>query len=62
MDDIEEFNINSEIFEGLYYIETNKYFPIRGNGWYYHPLVSHCLEKVLFQEVILKMLFILLQL
>ncbi len=45
MDDIEEFNIHSEIIEGLYYSETDKYFPLRGNGWYYHPLTSYCLEK-----------------
>jgi len=45
MDDVEVFNINSEIIEGLYYIETDKYFPLRGNGWYYHPLTSYCLEK-----------------
>jgi hypothetical protein len=45
MDDIEEFNVNSEIIEGLYYIETDNYFPLRGNGWYYHSLTSYCLEK-----------------
>jgi len=38
MDDVEVFNINSEIIEGLYYIETDKYNPLRGKGWYYHPL------------------------
>jgi hypothetical protein len=45
MDDIEEFKFNSEIIEGLYYIESDNYFPLRGNGWYYHPLTSYCLEK-----------------
>ena len=45
MDDVEVFNIYSEIIKGLFYIETNKYFPSRGNGWYYHPLTSYCLEK-----------------
>ncbi len=34
MDDIEVFNISSEIIEGLYYIETDNYFPLGGNGWY----------------------------
>ena len=29
MDDVEVFDINSEIIEGLYYIETDKYFPLR---------------------------------
>ncbi len=45
MDDVEVFNINSEIIEGLYYIETEKYNPLTGNGWYYHPLASYCLGK-----------------
>ena len=29
---------------GLYYIETDSYFPLRGNGWYYHCLISYCLD------------------
>jgi hypothetical protein len=62
MDDIEDFNINSGITEGLYYIESDNYFPLRGNGWYFHPLTSYCLEKVFFQEVILNTLFMLHQL
>ncbi len=53
MDDVKVFDINSEIIEGQFYIETDNYIPLCGNGWHYHPLVSHCLEKVLFQEVIL---------
>jgi hypothetical protein len=27
MDDVEVFDINNEIVEGLYYVETDKYFP-----------------------------------
>ena len=34
MDDSKEFNINMEIREGLYYIESDNYRPLRGNGWY----------------------------
>jgi 5-methylcytosine-specific restriction endonuclease McrA len=45
MDDPKEFNINMEIREGLYYIESDNFFPLRGNGWYYHSLVAHCLDK-----------------
>lgn len=30
---------------GCYYVETNNYFPLRGNGWYPHPLVLYCLEQ-----------------
>jgi hypothetical protein len=45
MDDPKEFNINMEIREGLYYIESDNFFPLRGNGWYYHSLVGHCLDN-----------------
>ena len=45
MDDSKEFNINMEIREGLYYIESDNFFPLRGNGWYYHSLVGHCLDN-----------------
>jgi hypothetical protein len=30
---------------GLYYIETESYLPLRGNGWYYYPMVEYCLEQ-----------------
>jgi hypothetical protein len=45
MDDVEVFDINTEIIEGSYYIETDNYFPLRGNGWYYHSLTSYCLDN-----------------
>ena len=35
MDDPKEFNINMEIREGLCNIESDYFFPLRGNGWYY---------------------------
>jgi 5-methylcytosine-specific restriction endonuclease McrA len=44
MDEPEEYK-NSKIIEGLYYIETDSYFPLRGNGWYYHSLVQYCLDN-----------------
>jgi 5-methylcytosine-specific restriction enzyme A len=44
MDDPEEYK-DSKIIEGLYYIETDSYFPLRGNGWYYHSLVQYCLDN-----------------
>ena len=47
MDDVEEFNTNSKITEGLYYIETDVYDPFRGNGWYYHSLTSFGLDNSL---------------
>jgi hypothetical protein len=45
MDDPKELNIKMEIREVLYYIESNNFFPLRGNGWYYHSLVTHCLDN-----------------
>jgi 5-methylcytosine-specific restriction enzyme A len=44
MDEPEEYK-KSKIIEGLYYIETDSYFPLRGNGWYYHSLVQYCLDN-----------------
>jgi 5-methylcytosine-specific restriction enzyme A len=45
MDEPEEFDEKTKIIEGLYYIETDSYFPLRGNGWYYHSLVQYCLDN-----------------
>ena len=28
---------------GLYYVETEKYFPLRGNGWYSQAMVNYCI-------------------
>jgi hypothetical protein len=33
MDEPEVFYSKHPIIEELYYIETDSYFPIRGNGW-----------------------------
>jgi hypothetical protein len=30
---------------GVYYIESSNYFPLRGNGWYYYPMVEYCLTN-----------------
>jgi hypothetical protein len=32
--------LKKPIIEVLYNIETDSYFPLRGNGWYYHSLVQ----------------------
>jgi 5-methylcytosine-specific restriction enzyme A len=37
--------LRKKLDEGLYYIETDSYFPLRGNGWYYHSLVQYCLDN-----------------
>ena len=30
---------------GLYYVESKSYFPLRGNGWYYYPMIDYCLSN-----------------
>ena len=39
---------------GLYYIESDNYFPMRGNGWYYETLVNYCLTNDLFTAINIK--------
>ncbi len=45
MNDPTEFDINMKIRKGLYYIESNIFFPLLKNGWCYHSLVGHCLDN-----------------
>ena len=33
------------IVPGLYYVESDNYIPLRGNGWYYHNMIIYCLEN-----------------
>jgi hypothetical protein len=40
----EEFK-GSCIVPGVYYVETDNYIPLRGNGWYYHNMIMYCLEN-----------------
>jgi len=35
---------------GLFYVETTAYFPLRGNGWYYLPIIKYCLENSIIRE------------
>jgi hypothetical protein len=35
---------------GLYYVETESYFPLRGNGWYYLAMIEYALELQLISE------------
>ena len=44
MDSVQPYN-NNKIDPGIYYIETNNYLPLRGNGWYYHNMVNYCLDQ-----------------
>ena len=35
----------TKIKPGLYYVESDNYMPLRGNGWYYHNMIWYCLEN-----------------
>ena len=39
------YNNMSHTKPGLYFIETELYFPIRGNGWYSHVMVDYLIKK-----------------
>lgn len=41
---------NGKKAPGLYYVETQQYFPLRGNGWYYQPAIEYCLKQNLIEE------------
>ena len=46
LDDVQIFDDNMKsIKPGLYYIESDNYYPLHGNGWYYHNMVVFCLKK-----------------
>lgn len=48
MDSVEKYN--GQVGAGLYYIESSSYIPLRGNGWYYYPVVEYCLGKNIIKE------------
>jgi hypothetical protein len=39
---------------GIYYVETESYLPLRGNGWYSQPMVEYCLEHEYIKEADIK--------
>ena len=43
MDQVVPFN--GLFIPGRYYIETDMGFPVRGNGWYYQPMVEYLLQQ-----------------
>jgi hypothetical protein len=45
MDQVSKFEPTMKIKSGMYYIENDTYFPLRGNGWYREHLTKYCLEK-----------------
>jgi hypothetical protein len=34
---------------GIYYLESNNYIPLSGNGWYYYPMIDYCLANNIIQ-------------
>ena len=38
---------NGQTSTGKYYVETNQYFPMHGNGWYDYPMIRYCLDEKL---------------
>jgi len=45
---------NGDTVAGLYYVETQQHFPMRGNGWYYLPMVEYCLSNDLIKSTDVK--------
>ena len=35
---------------GLYYVETDQCFPMRGNGWYSHAMVKFWVDNLLMNQ------------
>lgn len=45
VDEVEEYTQQKNIKCGMYYVETNNYFPMRGTGWYMHNMVDFCMKE-----------------
>jgi hypothetical protein len=43
MDEVQHFK--GKLAPRLFYVETNQYFPLRGNGWYSQPMIEYCLKE-----------------
>ena len=44
LDKIEPYVETNKIKPGLYFVESDNYFPLRGNRFYHHTIVKYCLE------------------
>ena len=49
LDNVKPFDIDNEetkkIPTGYYYVESDRLFPLKGNGWYSNPMIKYCLKK-----------------
>ena len=52
MDSVEKYK--NQMGAGLYYTESPSYIPLRGNGWYYYPMVDYCLKEKIIQPYQIK--------
>ncbi len=43
MDDVVKYT--GQTGAGIYYVEGENYIPLRGNGWYYYPVIEYCLNN-----------------
>ena len=43
MDDVTKFK--GVVKCGFFFVVTDNYFPMRGNGWYSEPMIQYCLEQ-----------------
>ena len=48
MDNVQIFDGQTE--SGIYYVESDNIFPLRGNGWYYYPMIDYCLTSGIIQQ------------
>lgn len=48
MDEVEEYKGIKK--EGLYFVETTNYIPLRGSGWYSQPVIEYCINEELIKE------------
>ena len=44
-DKVKKYKVRDNLLNGLYYVESNNYIPLRCNGWYYHNMVKYCLDN-----------------
>ena len=54
MDEPVAYKAGSKKRSGLYFVETQQYCPMRGNGWYSQPMVEYGLEMGLIKETDIK--------
>jgi len=50
LDDIKPFDVNDEIVNGFYYIESDVTFPLRMNGYKHSNLVKFCLNRKIIKK------------